>query len=174
MPQIRSVAVSLPIATQALDAQVYWHPIIGSGERSFRSIALAPPTADMIPRGFRRSDFKEKEAEQLAAALAGVVSSAMKKRGWAVDVNSLAGPALQDKDELRWLVGTLRSRHQSIHTVEVRANFSPRHLSSPRTETMSRMSIERPASLQPRRFTYSGIRISPGHLRVASTPIFEP
>ena len=72
MPQIRSVAVSLLIATQALDAQVYLHPIISSGERSFRSIALAPPTADMIAQGFRRSDFKEKEAEQLAAALAGV------------------------------------------------------------------------------------------------------
>ncbi len=114
MPQIRSVAVSLLIATQALDAQVYLHPIISSGERSFRSIALAPPTADMIAQGFRRSDFKEKEAEQLAAALAGVVSSAMKKRGWAVDVNSLAAPALQDKDELRWLVGTLRARHQAL------------------------------------------------------------
>jgi hypothetical protein len=68
----------------------------------------------MTAEGFRRSDFKEKEAEQLASALAGVVSSALKKRGWDVDDSSFTSQALQDKEELRWLVGNLRARHEML------------------------------------------------------------
>jgi len=109
--QLASLAFFLVITAQGLHAQCYLHPKLSSGEKTIRSVALLPPTAQMKAQGPRRYDFKEKEAEQLASALAGVVSNALKKRGWDVNDSAFNSQALQDKEELRYLVGYLRARH---------------------------------------------------------------
>jgi hypothetical protein len=68
----------------------------------------------MVAQGFRRSDFKEKEAEQLALALAAIVSNALKKRGWDVNDSAWTDQALQGNEELKYLVGYLRARHERL------------------------------------------------------------
>jgi ethanolamine utilization microcompartment shell protein EutS len=108
------LAFSLVMMAQDIPAQTYMHPKLVSREKTISSVALLPPTAQMRAFGFIGYDFKEKEAEQLASALAGVVSSALKKRGWQVNDSAFVGEALQSNEELRYLVGYLRARYQLL------------------------------------------------------------
>ena len=85
------LAFSLFMMAQDIPAQTYMHPKLVSREKTIGSVALLLPTAQMKAWGIIGSGFgfKEKEAEPLASALAGVVSNALKKRGWQVNDNAL-------------------------------------------------------------------------------------
>jgi hypothetical protein len=68
----------------------------------------------MTAEGAFRNDIKEKEAEPLSAATAIVVSNALKKRGWEINDSAFTNQALQGKEELKYLVGYIRARHQTL------------------------------------------------------------
>lgn len=114
MHRLASLPLFLAIAAQSLDAASYLHPKLKNKAKTIGSVTLLPPTAQMTAEGFIRDDIKEKEAEPLASAIAAVMSSALKKRGWEVNDSAFASRALQDKEELRYLVGYLRTRHQTL------------------------------------------------------------
>ena len=111
----RLVSLILILATAALGlyAKTYVHPKLQNKQKTIRSVVLLPPTAQMTAEGIK-SDFKEKESEPLASAVGIVVSNALKKRGWEVNDAAFTSLALQDNEELKYLVGYLRARHQTL------------------------------------------------------------
>jgi hypothetical protein len=112
--QFAMCAIFLAVVTQGLLAQTYMHPRLASREKTIRSVALLPPTAQMVAEGAFRDDIKEKEAEPLIALVGTVMSDTLKKHGWTVNDTLFVTSAAQEKENLKNLVGFLCFRHQTI------------------------------------------------------------
>jgi hypothetical protein len=116
MRRISLIAVCLVVVGQVLAADTFLHPRLADGKEPIRAIVLLPPTATMKAQGPRRFDFKENEAEMLAAGLSVIVARPMQARGWEVDGTTLSPQGIGGQEPLRWLVSELRERHQALTT----------------------------------------------------------
>ena len=105
---------TLGMMAQGIPAQTYMNPKLVSKEKTIGSVALLPPTAQMIAIGVIREDIKEKEAEPLASRVGILMSNTLKKRGWAVNDTLFADRAVQEKEDLKYLVGFLCFRHRTF------------------------------------------------------------
>ena len=96
-------------------SQPYLHRKLKSRETTIRSVTLLPPT--IIRANFRLIAFleaEEEESEEARSDIAGIVSDALRKRGWEVNVGAFSSQALQGNERLRNLVDYVRARHLNL------------------------------------------------------------
>jgi hypothetical protein len=72
------------------NSRVYLHPMIKSGAKKIRSLAVVSSVVASAEFGVRGIRNKELESEVLVSDDTYIVSEALKKRGWRVDDSSLS------------------------------------------------------------------------------------
>jgi hypothetical protein len=100
----------------SLHGQTNLHRKLKSHEKTIRSVTLLPPT--VIRANCRVVlgcvEAEEEESREIRFDLAGIVSDALRKRGWEVDDHTFSDEALQSEERLRNLVDYLRVRHANL------------------------------------------------------------